>query len=52
MDGAVNLGAYLAGLSAIGGGVACAVSASWAAVVVGSIVLSTVLLSRLGGRKE
>lgn len=50
----LTTGFYLTGLAAIGGGVACAVSAAWAAVVIGSILLGTVFASRLrmGGRKE
>jgi hypothetical protein len=51
-DGIINLGAYLVGVTAIGGGVCCAVSAAWASVVVGLIVLGTVFASRMGGRKE
>jgi hypothetical protein len=46
----VNLGVYLAALLMIAGGLAWK-DPAWAAVVVGSVVLCTVVVSRLGGRK-
>lgn len=51
-DGLINLTAYVAGMLAIGAGVAFAVSVAWSSVVLGVIVLATVLIARIGSRKE
>ena len=48
----LTVGMYGAGLLAVGGGVGVAISPAWAAVAVGGIVLGTVFISRMGGRKE
>lgn len=48
----LTVGMYGAGLLAVGGGVGVAVSPAWAAVAVGGIVLGTVFIARIGGRKE
>jgi hypothetical protein len=48
----LTVGMYGIGLLAVGAGVGVAVSPAWAAVTVGGIVLGTVFISRIGGRKE
>jgi uncharacterized membrane protein len=48
----LTVGLYVIGLLAVGGGVGVAVSPAWAAVTVGGIVLGTVFIARMGGRKE
>lgn len=51
-EGMVTLAVYLSALAAVGGGIGCAISAAWASVVVGGIVLGTVFIAFIGGRKE
>lgn len=52
LEAALTIGFYIAGTSAIGGGLAFALSPSWGSVAVGSILLGTLALTKFGGRKE
>jgi hypothetical protein len=42
----------VAAITAIGGGVGCATSPAWAAVVVGVVVLGIVVVARTGRKPE